>query len=265
MQAVDAHAEFHHQIAEIAATFNDQEWHAPSACAGWRVQDVIAHMAVGARGMFDPLELPATDLVAPDNRERQHDMHVELRHDWSSAQVLDEFITFGEQRIERLRSMQDEPEASEEIALGGLGTYPKHTLANAYAFDYFCHLHHDLGGPHGSIRRNLSEVSHDQIYPGVQWMMWGLPQMQGSELDNALFAPITIELTGPGASTWTVRRPDPAGGLVVEEAGGAEITVTSTATDFFSWGTARTPWQASCSIDGDPTVATAFLSTLNIV
>lgn len=265
LEAVNAHESFNDRIVEVAGSFDNQEWRAPSACAGWRVKDVIAHMAVGARAMIDPVPLPKTHIEPPANRERQHDMHVELRHDWSPAEVLAEFKTYGAQRLERLRAAQEEPLASDEIALGELGTYPMHSLANAYAFDYYCHLYEDICGPLGPIERELPEVTHEEIYPVVQWMMWGLPQMQGPELDASLFAPITIELAGPGASTWTISRPDPTKGLRVEESGGGDVLVTSSATDFVSWGTARSPWYRACTIEGDPLVATAFLATLNIV
>lgn len=265
LEAVSSHETFNARLIEVAMSLDDHEWQARSACAGWRVQDVIAHMAVGARSLFDPIPLPNSHVEPPTNRERQHDMHVELRHDWSPAQVLEEFETYGAKRLERLRELQEEPAASSEIALGELGTYPKHTLANAYAFDYFCHLYHDICGPLGSVERVLPDVSHEEIYPVVQWMIWGLPQMQGPELDASLFAPLTLELTGPGASTWTISRPDPSGGLVVEESSGGDVVVTSSATDFVSWGTARTPWYGACTVEGDPMAATAFLSTLNIV
>lgn len=263
-RAVAALTTFQERLVDVARSFDQTEWHAASASPGWRVRDVIAHLAVGARALVDPIPL-ADDVVLPENRERQHDLHVALRHGWSTDEVLDEFVDFAGQRLERIPAFQDEPLASNEIEIPGLGSYPMHAVANALAFDYYLHLYHDICGPTGPVRRDLPAVTHDEMYPVVQWMMWGLPQMQGPELDDALFAPITLELTGPGASTWTIRRPDPTGGLVVEETGGADIVVTSPATAFASWGTKRSSWHGACTVDGDVVTATAFLATLDIV
>ncbi len=252
------------RIIDTARTFTDHEWVASSACAGWRVRDVVAHMGTGARAIIDPIPLP-DGTVIPENREREHDLHVDLRRDWSHEEVLAEFEKFGGERLTRLPALQDEPPASSEIEIPGLGTYPMHAVANAIAFDYFCHLYHDICAPAGPVDRDLAEPTHEEILPVVEWMMWGLPQMQGPELDDALIAPLTIRLTGPGESTWTIRRPDPAGGLVVDEGDGGDVVVTSSAVDFVSWGTSRSPWQAACIVDGDLAAATSFLSTLDIV
>lgn len=253
---------------------------APSACPGWRVRDVIAHIGAGARSVIDPLPVPEDRLPLPANREREHDVHVDIRRSWTIAEVMDEFERFGAERLERLPGLQEEPLASTEIEIPGLGTYPMHAAANGLSFDCFCHLYHDIVAPGGPIQRELPAPSHEEMLPVVQWMMWGLPQMQGPELDESLLAPITISLTGPGESKWTVRRPEPQGGLpqdglpqgglpqgglVVESGGGAEVVVTSSAVDFVSWGTGRSAWHSACDVEGDRAVATAFLSTLDIV
>lgn len=264
-QAIDALTTFQARMIEAASSFSEPEWNAPSASPGWRVRDVVAHLAVGARALIDPIALPESSLPPPANREREHDMHVALRQPRTSAEVLDEFTTFATQRLERIPAFQDEPLASNEIEIPGLGVYPMHAVANALAFDYYCHLYHDICGPEGPVERDLPEPTNEELYPVVQWMMWGLPQMQGPELDDALFAPLTIDLTGPGASSWTITRPDPAGGLVVTETGGGDVVVTSAASDFVSWGTQRSSWYHACTVDGDKAAATAFLATLDIV
>ena len=265
IEGVAALGTFHNRIVEVARTFSEEEWMAPSACPGWRVRDVIAHIGAGARSIIDPLPMPEERLPLPANREREHDVHVDIRRSWTVAEVMDEFERFGAERLERLPGLQEEPLASTEIEVPGLGTYPMHAVANGLAFDCFCHLYHDIVQPSGPIQRELAAPTHEEMLPVVQWMMWGLPQMQGPELDDSLLATTTICLTGPGASEWTVRRPDPAGGLVVESGGGGDVVVTSTAVDFVSWGTGRSAWHTACEVEGDMAAATAFLSTLDIV
>jgi hypothetical protein len=99
----------------------------------------------------------------------------------------------------------------------------------------------------------------------VVWMMLGLPQMQGSELDETVLAPITFRLTGAGASEWTVHRRGPRGGLAVEETGGGDVVVTSEADAFIAWGTQRRRWRTDCTIEGDESLAIPLLDALNIV
>lgn len=265
LEGLEALSTFQTRMFETARSFTEAEWQAPSASPGWQVRDIIAHLGIGARSLSDPLPFPDDWVEPPANREREHDMHVALRNGWSTAEVLEEFETFATARLEQAPAFVGEPLASNEIEIPGLGSYPMHAVLNALAFDYYLHLYHDICGPQGPIDRDLPEVTQAEMYPIVQWCMWGLPQMQGPELDEALFAPITLELTGPGASTWTISRPDPVGGLVVEETGGADVVVTSPATDFVSWSTGRTSWYHSCTVKGDKAIATAFFATLDIV
>ncbi|MGI9612617.1 MAG: maleylpyruvate isomerase family mycothiol-dependent enzyme [Acidimicrobiales bacterium] len=264
-QAVAALTTFHTQIEELAPSLAPADWIRPSACPGWRVRDVFAHLGQGASSILNPMELPEERLPLPENRERQHDIHVDIRRDWSVEEVVEEFTTYGRQRLDMLPGFQEEPLASNDLTIEGLGTYPMHAAANGLAFDHYSHLHNDLTGPAGPLDIALPELTHEQMYPVVQFMMWGLPQMQGPELDAMLLVPTTLALTGPGESTWTITRPQPDGGLVVEESDGGEVTVTSTATDFSRWGTGRAPFWDLVEIEGDPTKAIGFLATLDIV
>ena len=265
IEGVVAAEVLHTRIVGLARTFSSADWIAPSACPGWRVRDVIAHIGAGARSVIDPLPLPEERLPLPADRERQHDVHVDLRRSWTVAEVMEEFEQFGGERLTRLPGLQEKPLASSKIEIAGLGVYQMHAVADAVAFDCFCHLYHDIAQPAGPVHCELAAPSHEEMVPVVNWMMWGLPQMQGPELDDSLLEPITIRLTGPGEGEWTVRRPDPAGRLVVESGGGAEVVVTSSAVDFVSWGTGRSAWHAACEVDGDMASAAAFLSTLDIV
>ncbi|MBR7839529.1 maleylpyruvate isomerase N-terminal domain-containing protein, partial [Actinospica durhamensis] len=42
------------QLDEIIPQVTDELWEAPSACAGWRVIDVLAHLAALATEAVDP-------------------------------------------------------------------------------------------------------------------------------------------------------------------------------------------------------------------
>ena len=61
----------------------------PSGCAGWRVQDVAAHMSSNFKETSDPSPPPEPPLP-PMPAERLMDMLVQPRLAWTSEQVLDE-------------------------------------------------------------------------------------------------------------------------------------------------------------------------------
>jgi hypothetical protein len=77
-------------------------------------------------------------------------IHREAR--WSTPAArsntpIDEFAherTYLPRNLRTLDKLQREPAASQEIDLPGLGRYPGHTMANASAFDAYCHPHLDL-------------------------------------------------------------------------------------------------------------------------
>ncbi|MBV1949044.1 maleylpyruvate isomerase N-terminal domain-containing protein [Streptomyces sp. BV129] len=253
------------QLDDVLDSLTHEEWLRPSACAGWRVRDVVAHLGAGARSVIDPLPEPPDAAPMPEDRERQHDVLVLRRDEWSVEQVLEEYRTYAPKLGDLVAGFQHEPQASAPFTVPGLGVYPMHALANGQVFDYYCHLRHDLLGPAGPIDRVLPPPEHETVYAAVQWMMWGLPQMQGDALDTTVTAPVTFRLTGPGESEWTVTRPDPDGHLAVEERGGGDVVVTSDAHAFIAWGTTRRDWRPDCTITGPESLATPLLDALDIV
>ena len=100
------------QLNVVIAMVDDAQWEAPSACAGWRVIDVIAHLAALAHEAVDP---PAPDPTVPSNRERYHDLRVDQRRGLSHAQVIDEWRHYGPRQLDLLKSDQNPPSADEPV------------------------------------------------------------------------------------------------------------------------------------------------------
>jgi len=159
--------------------------------------------------------------------------------------------------------MQDEPTASVPLTLTDLGTYPLHSLADAFAFDLWCHLTVDLLAPTGTVERPRPEPTDDLLRPAVGWMLTGLPQMCPS-VSEVLDRPLGLRLTGPGGGEWTLVPGNPR--LTVAEGLQEPVaTATSTATDFVLWGTTRTSWRDSVAVEGDVGFAGRVLDQINIV
>ena len=244
----------------ILSGLSEEEWARPSLCAGWSVRDLVAHIGSNYKETVDPSPPPDEPLDLP--AERMMDLLVAARADWSDAQVLEEYLHFAPAAIEVLASMQDEPLASTPIPLADLGQYPMHQLADAFAFDGYCHLRVDLLAPLGPLVRDLEPATAADLGPTIGWMLTGLPQMQPG-LHRHLTAPIRLEFTGPAAGSWVLTPRD--GTILVEAEGDAAATVTSDGHDFVIWGTCRRPWRDLARVSGDGEVAATFLDELNII
>jgi uncharacterized protein (TIGR03083 family) len=262
VRAVDALAG---EYSDIIAGLSAAEWTAPSRCAGWRVQDLVAHtgsnfkVLVEPPAAADPSAVPTPALTA----EQLQEALVDVRRGWDADAVRQEFEKYREGAIAVLRALQDPAVADAPLTLSDLGTYPSHLLADAFAFDLFCHLRVDLLAPTGPVRRPAGPVTDDLLGPGIGWMLAGLPQMC-PPVAAVLDRPLGLRLTGPGGGEWTVApgRPEP---MVASGIADAAATVTSPATEFVLWGTKRTDWRESATVDGDEDYAAQVLDALNIV
>jgi len=249
------------EVKEVLQSLTPQEWAMPSGCSGWSVRDLVAHMSSNYAEIIQPSPPPAEPLDLP--AEAMMDLLVDARAEWTNQQVLDEYLQFCDAALAAFAAMRDEPVASTVIPLADLGEYPTHQLADAFAFDHYCHLRVDLLAPHGPIERSVSTVDDELLGPAVGWMLTGLPKMQPN-LHNDLHGVIRLNLTGPGGGTWDIARV--GDGIVVSSpSGDPGCTVTSSAHDFVIWGTARASWRDMCAVDGDTAIAAAFLDALNII
>ncbi|GAB7071423.1 maleylpyruvate isomerase N-terminal domain-containing protein [Mycobacterium hodleri] len=262
-QGFEAARESSEQLNAVIAEVDDAQWEAPSACAGWRVIDVIAHLAALAHEAVEP---PPPDPTAPSNRERYHDLRVDQRRGLSHAEVIDEWKHYGPRQLDLLEMAQQPPSADTPVEVPGLGTYPRHLLANTMAFNVFCHLRNDMLAPDGPLSIPVPPPTDRLVAPAVEFMLAGVPQMQGPELTATVTAPLVLELTGPGATTVTVR---PAKGphtrLTIEAGASGTTRIRSAATDFVAWGTKRKPWRNFCQLTGDQAAAVGFLDCLDII
>jgi hypothetical protein len=120
--------------------------------------------------------------------------------------------------------------------------------------------------PDGPLPFVLPDPTDEQVRPAIEFMLAGLPQIQGFELNGTVDAPLVLDLTGPGAMTVTVRPADqPNGRLKVVPGANGETRISSTAMEFIAWATTRTPWREYCAISGDASAAIPLLDRLNII
>jgi uncharacterized protein (TIGR03083 family) len=239
-------------VLDLAASLTPEEWATSSDCAGWRVQDVIAHMGA----TFVTVGGGTTARAEPpsDDAERNADAAVDERRSWTADAVLAEYESASTTAIGALSALQEPPMRDTVVPLGNLGSHPLHLLANALVFDHYCHLRHDLLAPSGPLQREALPCDDLRLRPAVAWMLGGLPQMCAEAL-SIVDRPLRLVLDGPGGGAWTIQAGSPY--VTIDDAtpGGPHdvaATITSTAHDFVSWATKRRDWRdAGVRIDAD--------------
>jgi uncharacterized protein (TIGR03083 family) len=252
------------EVLKVARSLSAEEWEMPSDCDGWRVQDVIVHMADVCRAVVDPSALPPG---VPGKTEATMDARVEARREWSSEKVLAEYEDLSGRAIEALTGLQTPAIGDNVMPLDDLGSYPMHLIANAFAFDHFCHLRNDLLMPNGPLERPVPPADELRIGAALEWLIAGVPQMSGDAMKTSVTKPIGLKLTGPGGGEWTIAPAQDDGLVGVAEgiAGETAAVVTSPGQEFVIWATQRRPWrERDVKIEGDETYAASVLDAVNL-
>jgi uncharacterized protein (TIGR03083 family) len=254
------------RYGEVVRSLTPDEWEMPSRCAGWSVKDLVAHASSNVHVVVEPEDAPS---APPPVAEDLQDLLVVQRRHLSTEQIVEELERYREPFLAAIAAVQEEPLASSPLTMSDLGTYPMHQLADAFAFDLWCHLYVDLLAPTGPVARSVPEPEDDLLKPAIGWMLAGLPQMCPS-VTKVLDRPIGLDLTGPGGGRWILEPGKPH--LVVrEESGdgsdphGVAAMATSSAVDFVMWATTRLPWRDHVVLDGDRAYGEQVLDEVNIV
>jgi uncharacterized protein (TIGR03083 family) len=179
-------------LLEICAGLSDADWKADSGCAGWSVQDVVAHLGALFWLVVDPSNVPDASGLPT---ERAQEVYVEARRSMGPAQVLADYADVSAQGIERLTGLEGQ---DFELPLGDLGTYPASALPDAYCFDHYIHIRADLFAPRGPLTGPPPPSDERRLVPAVRWIAAALPQ-QNAELLASLTGSVDIEVRGAGA------------------------------------------------------------------
>jgi uncharacterized protein (TIGR03083 family) len=248
----------------VAAQLTEDQWRAPSAAAGWSVQDVFIHVG----SLLELLQAAVAGAESPPlGIEKLNDEMVAQRRDWTRTQTVQFLRHQLGAALTTFTALQDEPVASTAVPMLDLGSYPLHSIADMFSFDITTHLHYDILATRGPIRLPVPPLDEVRLAPSVAWLLGGITQMQ-PDLADHLLAPIGLRLTGPGARNVVLT---PGSGAAVEVSDRDDTTtavvatVTSTTEHFLAWSTQRLPWSGLVSVDGTRDVAEHFLNALNLI
>jgi uncharacterized protein (TIGR03083 family) len=244
---------------ELFSTLTPAEWHAASGCDGWRVQDVVQHMAATFQQIVDASSI---DMGDSEKVEESAEVPVQARRDWTTDQVLAAYEEWVDKGVAALASLQEPPMAERVVPISDLGSHPLHLLGNAIVFDHYCHLRYDIGA---AVDR-AAELPQDDaaLSATIEWMLAGIPQMCTAELAGAPQKAVNLVLEGPGGGTYVVA--PGTDGWTIAEGSDAEAPVVTTSThDFVSWGTKRSDWSESTTGDTSNPDVVAVLDAINVI
>jgi uncharacterized protein (TIGR03083 family) len=248
-------------VVAFCRSLSPEEWSQPSNCEGWTVQDVLAHMAAIAHGVFGPWMVK---FMTAKSLERNNDADVETRRTTPPEQVLAEYEKWSNRMVKLLALGQRPPLSKAPFKVGELGVYPMAQVASASVFDTHLHLHHDMAP---ALGKTLPPPGPNTIAVINEWVLGGIPKMCKEAL-SFMDRPVTITLDGPGGGSWSVvpgpgRKP---GRIQPGAATGSAAQITANPAEFSLWATHRRPWRdQDVKIDGDEGYATRFLDAVRVV
>ena len=138
---LDALAETTSSLDGVLATLPPQDWHRPTGCPRWDVQDVVSHI-IGLEdqlaGQPDPdHELPKGLDEGMDGDTRRFEIQVDSRRATAPEKILWQFRSSTARGLERRRS---DDRAPDEVVDGPFGTrMPYWRLLTLRTFDCFAH------------------------------------------------------------------------------------------------------------------------------
>jgi len=245
---------------ELMDSLTADEWSASSGCDGWRVQDVVQHMAATFHGIAEPATIERGE---SHDVEENAEVPVQARRDWTSDQVVAEYREWSDKGIAALAAMQEPPMAEMVVPIGNLGSHPLHILGNAIAFDHYCHLRHDIGA---AVQR-AADLPRDAavLDATVEWMLGGLPQMCADALSNCTLG-VNLSFTDLGKTAALKPGADGEPWQVSDGASDGVPTASGSAHDFVSWATKRADWRDTWTLSGDGAdAAAATLDAFNVI
>lgn len=195
VRRIDALAQTWLSLQSLLEELSDTEWHKPTGCPGWDVQDNVSHISALERwAMGDP---PPEHTLPPglehvrDGTSAFMELPVDYRRSWTAAQVLEEFCELVPIRLAMLRS-SDRP-GDEPMPAPFGGEVPYRTLMTLRVFDCYAH-EQDIRratGRSGNLAGQAADLTRRQIVTAWSGLIRSLPELRETavtlELDGASY------------------------------------------------------------------------------
>jgi uncharacterized protein (TIGR03083 family) len=222
LQSIEAVIADRGALLEICDGLSEEQWQAPSGCAGWRVQDVVTHLANLFWLLVDPARLPDVGGLATEQAQAAA---VEARRGMPAAAALADYAEVSKPALDKLAELAA---LDIEVPLGDLGTYPAAVLPTAYSFDHYTHIRADLFRPRGPLTSGAPPSDALRLGSALDWVEVALPQQNPAAADACA---VEIQVTGTGARSIRLG------------SGQAMARIRSDGPDLIRWVTQRGSWE----------------------
>jgi len=209
-------------LVEIGHGLSVQQWQAPSGCLGWRVQDVVSHLATTFWALVDRTQLPDIEGLS---FEQGAEAMVQARRQLTPDAVLTDYEQVSSIALDQVLPAMATLDM--EIPMGDAGTYPASMLAYAYAFDHYVHIRQDLFAPRGPLDGTPPPSDEPRLSATLDWIEAALAQQNPAAAGQAT---LEFVLTGPAART------------ISFGSGAAKGSATSDVPAFIRYVTQRGSW-----------------------
>ncbi|MBT2509731.1 maleylpyruvate isomerase N-terminal domain-containing protein [Streptomyces sp. ISL-98] len=242
------------EMLRFCRELDEKEWSAASGAAGWRVQDVVAHLGATCRSYFTPAMVT---LMRMKDLERTNDLFVDRRRGQPVARTLAEYERWSRMIGVAARLPLDRV----RLPMAELGSFPGGlVIAGAMTFDHHTHLRHDIAP---ALERPVPGTDVNRMATVLEWMFAVLANQLRSAQPAWFVHPVTIELEGPGGGTWCV---GPGGAVTPGRVDRPPATITALAVEFPEWATRRADWRdRDVRISGDADYAAQLLDIVKVV
>ncbi|MHB8246305.1 MAG: maleylpyruvate isomerase family mycothiol-dependent enzyme [Acidimicrobiales bacterium] len=185
-------------LRDVLADLEQEEWHLPTGCPGWDVQDNVAHISgleLLALGDPQPTHEFPSDLAHVRNETgRLMEPAVDYRRKWPSSRVFEEFCEVTRRRVQSLAEDDTPPDEMRPAPFGG--EIPFKTLVSIRVFDCYAHEQdvRRATGRRGNLAGPAADVARRRVING-----WGRVCKQLAELETTK---VLAELDGETFEIW---------------------------------------------------------------
>jgi len=272
IETVSLFPELHAQLIDLLKGVAAEEWERPTACPGWSVKDLTAHLldTQTRRLTFQRDRLPSLRPEQPINSyDDLVDFINELNRQWIVAarrigpNLLIEFLALvGPQLCEFFKTLDPDQRAAAAVAWAGETVSANwFDLAREYT-EQWAHqqqLREALGRP-GLTGRRL-------LYPVLDTFMRALPHTY-RQVEAAEGTGLAFTLTGPAGGDWALLReqgqwrlfygrpPQPAAAASLDQ---------DTAWRLFTKGISPTAARGQTRFEGDEALASGILNMVSMM
>lgn len=186
-EILDAIEESWTDLAGVLASLTPEQWHLPTGCPGWDVQDVASHI-IGLEDRFAGVPEPEHELPEGLAHVRGADgiemeVAVDFRRGVPSAEILEQFRVSTARGL-RLRRESDRP--ADELTDGPFGwRMPYWQLLSVRTFDCFAHeqdIRRAVGQP-GNLDSLAARVTGDLIETFLPGLLHSrVPELEHREI-----------------------------------------------------------------------------------